>query len=37
MIRLSVIYPAPESARFDHDFYSDKLVPIAVHTRGLTI
>jgi uncharacterized protein (TIGR02118 family) len=35
MIRLSVLYPATEGAGFDHDYYRDKHVPLAVRTWGL--
>ena len=35
MIRLSVLYPATEGATFDHDYYRDKHVPLAVKTWGL--
>ncbi len=35
MIRLSVLYPATEGAAFDHDYYRDKHVPLAVRTWGL--
>ena len=35
MIRLSVLYPATEGASFDHDYYRDKHVPLAVRTWGL--
>jgi uncharacterized protein (TIGR02118 family) len=35
MIRLSVLYPATEGASFDHDYYRDKHVPLAVKTWGL--
>jgi len=35
MIRLSVFYPATEGATFDHDYYRDKHVPLAVKTWGL--
>ena len=35
MIRLSVFYPASEGATFDHDYYRDKHVPLAVSTWGL--
>ena len=35
MIRLSVLYPATEGATFDHDYYRDKHVPLAVRTWGL--
>ena len=34
MIRLSVLYPATEGATFDHDYYRDKHVPLAVKTWG---
>jgi len=29
VIRFSVLYPATEGARFDHDYYRDKHVPLA--------
>jgi uncharacterized protein (TIGR02118 family) len=35
MIRLSVFYPSAEGATFDHDYYRDKHVPLAVKTWGL--
>ena len=35
MIRLSVLYPKTEGASFDHDYYRDKHVPLAVKTWGL--
>ena len=35
MIRLSVLYPKTEGATFDHDYYRDKHVPLAVKTWGL--
>ena len=35
MIRLSVYYPTTEGATFDHDYYRDKHVPLAVKTWGL--
>jgi uncharacterized protein (TIGR02118 family) len=35
MIRLSVLYPTTEGATFDHDYYRDKHVPLAVSTWGL--
>jgi uncharacterized protein (TIGR02118 family) len=35
MIRLSVFYPATEGATFDHEYYRDKHVPLAVSTWGL--
>ena len=34
MIRLSVHYPKTEGATFDHDYYRDKHVPLAVSTWG---
>ena len=35
MIRLSVFYPVTEGATFDHEYYRDKHVPLAVSTWGL--
>jgi uncharacterized protein (TIGR02118 family) len=35
MIRLSVFYPTTEGATFDHDYYREKHVPLAVSTWGL--
>jgi uncharacterized protein (TIGR02118 family) len=35
MIRLSVFYPDSEGATFDHEYYRDKHVPLAVKTWGL--
>jgi uncharacterized protein (TIGR02118 family) len=35
MIRLSVFYPTTDGATFDHDYYRDKHVPLAVQTWGL--
>ena len=35
MIRLSVLYPATEGAKFDHDYYRDKHVPLAAKTWGI--
>jgi uncharacterized protein (TIGR02118 family) len=35
MIRLSVFYPATEGATFDHDYYREKHVPLAVKSWGL--
>ena len=35
MIRLSVYYPASDGATFDHDYYRNKHVPLAVKTWGL--
>ena len=35
MIRLSVFYPTTEGATFDHDYYRDKHVPLALKTWGL--
>jgi uncharacterized protein (TIGR02118 family) len=36
MIRLSVFYPSTEGATFDHDYYREKHVPLAMRTWGLT-
>ncbi len=35
MIRFTVLYPSSEGATFDHDYYRDKHVPLAVKTWGL--
>jgi uncharacterized protein (TIGR02118 family) len=35
MIRLSVYHPKTDGATFDHDYYRDKHVPLAVKTWGL--
>ena len=35
MIRLSVLYPATDGATFDHDYYRDHHVPLAVKAWGL--
>jgi uncharacterized protein (TIGR02118 family) len=35
MIRLSVLYPKTEGATFDHDYYQDTHVPLAVKSWGL--
>ena len=35
MIRFSVFYPITEGASFDHDYYRDKHVPLALKTWGL--
>jgi uncharacterized protein (TIGR02118 family) len=35
MIRMSVLYPATEGATFDHDYYRDRHVPLALRTWGL--
>jgi uncharacterized protein (TIGR02118 family) len=35
MIRLSVFCPSTEGAAFDHDYYRDTHVPLAVKTWGL--
>ena len=35
MIRFSVLYPATDGASFDHDYYVQKHVPLAVKTWGL--
>ena len=36
MIRLSVFYPSSEGSTFDHDYYREKHVPLAVKAWGLT-
>ena len=36
MIRLSVFYPSSEGSTFDHDYYREKHVPLAVRAWGLT-
>jgi uncharacterized protein (TIGR02118 family) len=36
MIRLSVYYPETEGAKFDHDYYRDKHVPLCVSTWGIS-
>ena len=35
MIRMSVLYPKTEGATFDHDYYANSHVPLAVKTWGL--
>ena len=35
MIRMSVLYPTTDGATFDHDYYRDSHVPLAVKTWGL--
>ena len=35
MIRFSVYYPKTEGAKFDHDYYRDSHVPLAVQTWGI--
>jgi uncharacterized protein (TIGR02118 family) len=35
MIRLSVLYPTTDGATFDHDYYRDSHVPLAMKTWGL--
>jgi uncharacterized protein (TIGR02118 family) len=35
MIRLSVFYPTTEGATFDHDYYKNNHVPLAVKTWGV--
>ncbi|HET6812155.1 MAG TPA: EthD family reductase [Acidimicrobiales bacterium] len=34
MIRLSVLYPSTEGAKFDHDYYRTKHVPLCIKTWG---
>lgn len=35
MIRLSVLYPTTEGATFDHEYYRDRHIPLALKTWGL--
>lgn len=35
MIRFSVFYPKTEGATFDHDYYRDKHIPLAIETWGI--
>lgn len=35
MIRFSVYYPKTEGASFDHDYYANSHVPLALETWGL--
>ena len=35
MIRMSVLYPTTEGHVFDHDYYRDHHVPLALRTWGL--
>ncbi len=35
MIRLSVFYPSGEGSTFDHEYYRDHHVPLAVRSWGL--
>ena len=35
MIRFSVYYPKTEGASFDHDYYANKHVPLALKTWGV--
>ena len=35
MIRMSVLYPITEDYVFDHDYYRDHHVPLALRTWGL--
>ena len=35
MIRVSVFYPESDGAKFDHDYYRDKHVPLCVKTWNL--
>lgn len=34
MIRFSVLYPSADGATFDHDYYRDHHIPLAVATWG---
>jgi uncharacterized protein (TIGR02118 family) len=35
MIRMSVLYPETEGATFDHEYYQDRHVPLALQTWGI--
>jgi uncharacterized protein (TIGR02118 family) len=35
VIRVTVMYPKTEGATFDHDYYRDSHVPLALRTWGL--
>ncbi len=35
MITFSVLYPSTDGATFDHDYYRDSHVPLALRTWGL--
>lgn len=35
MIRFSVLYPATDGATFDHDYYRDRHIPLALDAWGL--
>jgi uncharacterized protein (TIGR02118 family) len=35
VIRLSVLYPSSEGSTFDHDYYREKHVPLALRAWGL--
>jgi uncharacterized protein (TIGR02118 family) len=35
MIRMSVLYPKTEGATFDHDYYANSHVPLALSTWGI--
>ena len=35
MIRMSVLYPTGDGRIFDHDYYRDRHVPLALRTWGL--
>ena len=36
MIRFSVLYPETEGAAFDHDYYREQNVPLAMRAWGLS-
>ena len=36
MIRVSVFYPSSEGSTFDHDYYREKHVPLAMKAWGLS-
>ena len=35
MIRFSVLYPATDGATFDHDYYRNRHIPLALEAWGL--
>ena len=35
MIRFSVLYPKAEGSTFDHDYYREKHIPLAISTWGV--
>jgi uncharacterized protein (TIGR02118 family) len=37
MIRVTVLYPAQEGSRFDHDYYRSKHIPMVRQTLGAAL